>query len=875
MSKAIQYLHNLNRTARVATRWWWYGCAVDTAEIDRELCAMADAGMGMAEIQIIYPLQADDENASHVDYFSPRFFELIDFTIGRAKAYGIDIDFTLGSGWPFGGSFVTDTMAPAILVPYQHDVMGPVTFSFDYTCVLNGEIERAVLCPIANGVMDWRNARDITDHIKPTYIYSWVWGQQVAEVSIPEGPHKIYTFVVQKYKQNIGKPSPNMQGLALDHCRRETVDEYLETLGRTLLDKIGAHRIRSFFCDSIELSGNNWSPNLLEEFKRRRGYDLTPYLPALWGDMGDVTPYVRGDYFETFGELTQEYFFENFADWCRSHGVLSRIQAHGTWADILKAYAAADIPEGETFGEHDRYYVNTIHRRLAVSAGILYGRPIISNESFTWLRMPRYLVTPEMIKRAADAILIDGVNAIVNHGFSYSPEHAGKPGWTFYASSMISPNNTWWEYYPPVSHYIHRICSLMQEGDIVSPVAVYLPQSDVRAQSPMAELHMALQLEKRMGSEAINHLQRCGYWITFINDEKLLDLDSARFSALILLGANRISLETAKAFHRLDHAGLPIIAVRALPDDTCGLVDHQQRREQVRALLSSLRHAHIVPDAMNGLIATLQTVCNPDLLIEGEAAQDVGFIHRRIHGQDVYFVANIAAKARTCTLSIPGLDPVRILDAMTLQDIAPLGIAQFAQRTQLTLKMHENQSFIFLVNEEGLAVQTIIAEPPRIDLCDWSLEIQGKEIARDLVHPIGWEQFETSRYYSGEGTYQTIFDWHGGQATLVLEEVNCCCHVELNGKEQGRLWMSPYRLSLIDLQIGINTLRIHVVNTWFNHFKNPEYKAIQSQQAVGESWPYFNAIIDDIRYRRLDAVKEQQLPLQPSGLARSVYLLVE
>jgi hypothetical protein len=64
-----------------------------------------------------------------------------------------------------------------------------------------------------------------------------------------------------------------------------------------------ADGIRAIFCDSIEVEGHNWSGELLKEFRKRRGYDLKPYIYALWGDMGEITPHVRYDYFKTMSEM--------------------------------------------------------------------------------------------------------------------------------------------------------------------------------------------------------------------------------------------------------------------------------------------------------------------------------------------------------------------------------------------------------------------------------------------------------------------------------------------------------------------------------------------------------------------------------------------
>lgn len=42
------------------------------------------------------------------------------------------------------------------------------------------------------------------------------------------------------------------------------------------------------FCDSMELEGANWCPDYLEEFKRRRGYDIKPYLPFILFKVGEM-----------------------------------------------------------------------------------------------------------------------------------------------------------------------------------------------------------------------------------------------------------------------------------------------------------------------------------------------------------------------------------------------------------------------------------------------------------------------------------------------------------------------------------------------------------------------------------------------------------
>lgn len=885
---AIRRLLNPSRKARVNTRWWWYGCAVEKKEIRRQLEAMRDASIGGVEIQIIYPLDFDDPSAGqmHRDFFSPGFFDALDYTLACARELDIDVDLTLGSGWPFGGSFVEDTMAPDILVPLSHDVTGPCMFSFDYTCVLPGEIERVVICRAAGGVLDAASARDITGHVEPTFIETWRWGSKLV-VDVPEGPHRIYTFVVQKYKQNIGKPAPNMHGLAIDHCRKEVADFYFRTMGVALIERLGRDRVRSFFCDSIELGGCNWTKPMLEEFQKRRGYDLSPYLPALWGDMGEVTKPVRYDYFRTFSELTLEGFFENFTCWCKGWGVTSRTQAHGTWADILRAYASADIPEGETFGLHDRYAVNTTHRRLAVSAGLCYGRPVVSNESFTWLRTPRFLETPEMVKRAFDAIVLDGIQMIVNHGFSYSPERAGKPGWNFYASSMLNPNNTWWRFFPALSDYMRRVCSLMRSGPAVSSVMIYIPAADIWSDSPMAELHMALRVEDTVGKETVNRLQRAGYWFTYVNDEALCELGKIedgtfrigenRFRTLLLVGCTRLPTQTARAIAQMDEAGISVIAVKSLPCDGCGLLNREENRETVRSLMASLKNARIAPDRDAGLIAAIREILPPDLLVEGEDARDVGFIHRRVDGQDVYFLANVSANARCAALSVPRCAFVRLYDPMEHRDIAPLSISHDDGRTRLEIAFEPNQSLVLIANERGLAPRAADSYRRALRVTGWTLSVDGETVAEGLEDPVGWERLEKTRYFSGDGEYTAEYSLpEAWELFLSLTRLDCCCDVLLDGQPVATLWKAPLRAPLGLIPAGEHLLTIRAVNTWINHVIDPDRAEPESGRPVDERWPYFSNIIDDVRRRRLYASKERLAIHEPqsSGISGPVYLLI-
>ena len=99
--------------ARIMMRWWWFGPGVTKAEIEREMKAMKQGGIGGFEVQAVYPLWLDDKerNFRNLPFGSPEFQDMLGFTAQKAKELGMRMDVTLGSGWPFGGPHIPVTQA--------------------------------------------------------------------------------------------------------------------------------------------------------------------------------------------------------------------------------------------------------------------------------------------------------------------------------------------------------------------------------------------------------------------------------------------------------------------------------------------------------------------------------------------------------------------------------------------------------------------------------------------------------------------------------------------------------------------------------------------------------------------------------------------
>ena len=116
---------------RIMMRWWWFGPAVTSQEIEREMELMKEGGIGGFEVQPVYPLELDDGGTGvrNFPFLSDEFLDALRFASDRARSLGMRMDLTLGSGWPFGGPSVEvrDAAGDAMVVHVRKNARGSAT----------------------------------------------------------------------------------------------------------------------------------------------------------------------------------------------------------------------------------------------------------------------------------------------------------------------------------------------------------------------------------------------------------------------------------------------------------------------------------------------------------------------------------------------------------------------------------------------------------------------------------------------------------------------------------------------------------------------------------------------------------------------------
>jgi len=678
------------------TRWWWFGGAATPEEITRELTLMSESGLRGVELQPVYPLEVDDPKRGirNIRYFSTEWYDLLRHTVKETRRLGMQFDLTLGSGWPYGGPFIPIELAARQARALIRETAGPGRFSWRITPELTEDdnVVAAVAVPVLpSGQPDLQHSRAVWDQTRRPGTSAGFSGMGFDNWDVPPGIWRLMVVIDCPTGQQVKRPTLGMEGCVLDHFNRQSMDLFLAAAGDQVLNELKATAdppFHSVFCDSLEVYGADWTANLLQEFERRRGYALTPYLPALWQEASALTPHIRYDYHLTLSELILENFFAPLADWVQKRGMTARIQAHGAMGDVMQGYSLAHIPEGEHIEGGDRYAVDIQHRRLASSAGHVYRKPLISAESYSWLRFPLFMVTLEMMKAASDAQFLDGINQIVNQGYSYSPPQVGQPGWTFYASTVVNHNNIWWRHYHYLTRYIQRVCALLQQGVAVNPVGVYVPLADVYARLGIGGVNMDVEIERQLGTQWLLELRRSGYDFDFLNDDALARVASVEEGVLRAgTGAYRVVIipdvqfvppESLAVLLRFVQNGGCVLFVGGDRSVTApGVKDNSTRSARVASILTTLRGTSpaldrfvacgkgkvLVSDQPSRALASLPAALPPDfeILQAGDssdqsierARETVGFLHRRADDADLYFISNISSFLQDLRVRFP------------------------------------------------------------------------------------------------------------------------------------------------------------------------------------------------------------------------------
>ncbi|HVZ30395.1 MAG TPA: glycosyl hydrolase, partial [Asticcacaulis sp.] len=291
---------------RPMVRWWWFGPAVVPDELVREIKVMKQGGFGGFEIQPVYPLQLDDpaKGIKNLTYLSDDFQKAVTVASDTGRAEGMRVDITLGSGWPYGGPYIPATEASSKVMLSKVPV--PAN-AIDVALPTPNAGERW----IAAFLVDAATADGAAKAMQVTFDAS-------GHVKVPAatGDRTLLVVMQGRTGQQVKRPGVGGEGFVLDHMSNTAVQHHLKVVADRLITAFGDHPPYAVFSDSLEVYGADWTDDLIPEFQKRRGYDLTPHLLQLFYDSADSAA-VRHDWGQTLSELTDERYLTPINDWAK------------------------------------------------------------------------------------------------------------------------------------------------------------------------------------------------------------------------------------------------------------------------------------------------------------------------------------------------------------------------------------------------------------------------------------------------------------------------------------------------------------------------------------------------------------------------------
>ncbi|ESQ86672.1 glycoside hydrolase [Asticcacaulis sp. AC460] len=718
----------------------------------------------------------------------------------------------------------------------------------------------AGLDPAESGI-DPKSVIDLTAKVKPDGTLDW---------TPPKGRWKIVRLGWSLTGTENHPATPEATGLEVDKYDGVAVRAYLETYlskYKTAAgsDLVGAKGVRAIVTDSIEVGSSNWTPNLPAHFKRLRGYDLTPWLPALTGAIiGDRarTDAFLYDYRRTLADLMAEQHYGTVATVAHEHGLTVYGEAlesiRVTLGDDMAMRRHADVPMSAmwTYRPQSGPDLTAVaDMKGAASVAHIYGQNLVAAESLTAAFSP-WAFAPSDLRPMIDLEFASGVNRPVIHTSVHQPlGDDKKPGLSLMIfGQYFNRNETWAGMARPWVDYIARNAYLLQQGRNHADVAYFYGE-----EAPLVTLFH--------GRAVPDAPVRYAY--DFVNPDVLLnqltvqngDLvakSGARYRILYLGGtSSRMTLPTLKRIAELADAGATIVgeapvASPALSDDPA----------EFKALVARLWNGKVISGrAVEPALASIGVT--PDFEADGQ----ILFVHRKTEDGDLYFVNNRAtAPVKTeARFRVTGKTP-QIWRADTGQ-AEPISYRIEGDVTVVPLDFAAQDSFFVVFREAATAASATIKAPTWTPLKTidgpWQIAFDGLAAPKSISANLGSlsdSADPTVKYFSGTTTYRKTVTLTKPTTSLWLDlgQVGDVAEVFVNGKPAGIAWKAPYRLDIGGLVTkGDNVIEIRVANLWVNRL-------------IGDAQP-------DAQKVTFTAAPTYtpDAPLRPSGLIGPVTLITK
>lgn len=674
--------------ARPGAYWLWPNGYFDREQLTRELQDAKEKGLSTLDIFDLGPPDEADVIPAGPAFMSPEATRGYAYAIREATRLDLEIGFITSSSWNAGGPWVTPAMGSKTLYGTETQVSGPgpVDAALPYPEVpepkfqgreegadpwADQEVYSKDVAVLAFPTREDRVIPDLTDVVDLTDLVEETSAGEAAQLTWdgPDGNWTVLRIVSTNNRERLVLPSPRSDGYMIDHLSARATEAHLRVIIDRLLEEFGTFEgtaLEYMYLPSYEVRGlREWTPAFPEEFRRRRGYDVKPFLPVLFGwTVGSSEMSERFDFDRrlTVSDLLIDNHYRKATEVCDEYGLGLHAESGGPGlplhdfpAEALSALNAVGIPRGEFWVRKPPEVDDSAEVIKAIGSALhIYGEQVGEMEAFT--SFDHWEKGPFDLKPYADQVLAQGANRFVFHTFPHNPPEAGKPGWAYHAGTHVGPNRVWWPKAKPFISYLSRSSYLLQEGQCVADICFYYG-------------HDAPRTIEEEPFDPNTETLGFGYDYDYVNTDVLLNGMSVqegqivlpsgmRYAALVLPNREDMPLEVLEKIEELVQAGATVVGPR--PVRTPGLEEPQARRYQkrdarLRELADQLwgavdgirtkEHSYGQGRVVRGLalrdVLARQGVAPDFSFIGGSDDTALDFIHRRVGDRDLYFVVNL------------------------------------------------------------------------------------------------------------------------------------------------------------------------------------------------------------------------------------------
>lgn len=857
--------------ARTRAYWWWLNGNVTKEALTKDLEWMKKIGMGGS---LIFDA---GEPAGPVPvgpmFGSPEWRDLFKHAIKEADRLGLELTLSAQSGWNLGGPTVTADEASKHITWSETSITGPLKYKkaleipksrdhyyrdsylLAYKLKDTTKTNRPAITKLESKLLfkelGWsggdgsqllqdtiavpgeedvlaKDVIDISDKLSADGILNW---------DVPDGFWKVVRFGYTNSGGKVSTSSGNWKGYVVDYLDSTALKTYWDKVIEPLIDDVGplaGKSFKGFETDSWEGGGVNWTLKFPEEFRKRRGYDIRPFLLVVSGkivDSREVSNRFLNDFRKTIGDCFADNHYGVFARLAHKHNMIIHCEASGPHLgpfDGLKNLGRTDAPMGE-------FWVKSPHRptedsrffmKCAGSAAHTYGKTIACGEGFTSIGPHWNDILWSSQKPTFDHEACAGLNLTYIHAFTCSPKEMGIPGQEYFAGTHFDPQLTWANQAGAFVGYLNRCQFLLQQGLFVADVCYYygdqVPNVPGRKHSDPARVMPGYDYDHVSEEVLLTRMS--------VKNGRIVLPDGMSYSLMVLPNFKILSLPALKKIKELVDAGAKVAGPKPMRSST--LQNFPFCEEEFKRIADDLwDNGEISDKPAREVLASLKV--SPDLETIGDTIPD--FLHRRAGDSDIYFLSNPTSHPIqvTATFRINGKQPE--LWNPVNGDIRLL--RQFRQsngRTSVPLEFAAFGSAFVVFRHKGLATvdaQPNFFQPSTLQELTNPWTVKFDSVWGGPAKPVIFTKLEdwTKRseegikYYSGTATYSTTFAFNkdksqkDAQILLDLGLVKEIAEVRLNGKKIGVLWCPPWNMDITKaLKNGENALEIDVVNLWPN-----------------------------------------------------------